>query len=448
MYYNKIIKELKIEKLTYKGFGLGFHDGKAVFVQNSIPDDIVDVQINHKKGDVFFGKIHKFIERSAKRIIPSCEVFGNCGGCDWLHISYQDQIDFKQKIISDLFYKITKNEIEVQETIPSPYPEHYRNKSYLPVSVKKNIPIIGMFARRSHNVIVHNNCVIQPEIFDQLSNSFVDYLKSSKAKIYNEENNTGNIRHFGIRYSFSMNQIIIIIVTKSKKLPFTNLLIKKLTTDFPNIVGIIQNINRKPVNTILGEEDKILFGQSYFYEEIDNKTFKVNYLSFLQVNSGQAIKLYNFIISNVNSGDIVIDAYSGIGTIGIFLSDKVYKVFCVERNENSSLDAIENGKINKISNIKFITGKVEEKIPSLCKKNTIDTIIFDPPRRGLEKSIIDTVCSANIHKVIYISCDPATQVRDVKHFICNGYVIKKIQPFDMFPQTYHIENVVILERSE
>ena len=442
----RIIPNIQIEKLVFKGYGLGFENFRPVFVLNAVPGDILDVKIINQKKDVLFGQIHRIIKSSKFRIKPECDVFGKCGGCDWLNISYQEQLRFKQVIITEIFHKIQRGKID--QIISSPNQFYYRNKSFLPLAELNNEPIIGMFERNSHRVISHHKCFIQPEIFDQISSQFLVYIKQSKASIYNEIAGKGTIRHLGFRISQATSEILVIIVTRSSKLPFTKQLVRTLTGKFPQITGIIQNINPARGNKILGNKEKILFGKSFLEDQLGNIKFQINYLSFFQVNNGTAEKMYAYIQDNIKENSNVIDAYSGIGAIGLFISQKAKKVFCVENNEQAVLDAEYNARRNNIRNCKFFKSDVEKKVSEFCDKKKINTIIFDPPRKGLKERIIKTVSKNKIEKVIYVSCNPSTQVRDVVKFIENGYQIEKIQPFDMFPQTYHIENVIILERDK
>lgn len=437
----KNIKNIKIEKLVYKGFGLGFKDSNPIFVFNSVPGDIVDVKIIHKKGNALFGEICELKERSEFRIEPECKVFGTCGGCDWQCIPYEKQLEYKQIIIEEIFRNIPEEKIRT--IVASGKDRYYRNKSFFPISEKNNEPVIGMFERRSHKVVPHLKCFIHPPVFDEVIKVFRNYLTASKIKIYNETNGKGTARYLGIRHSKNTNEMMIIFVTKTRKIPFSNQLVRALTTSFPNIVGIVQNINSNPTNVILGNEDKILFGKNNLIEKIGSSRYKLNYQSFFQVNTTVAEKMYEFVKEHIPANSNVLDAYCGVGSIGIYIAGKAGKVIGIENNGNAVIDARFNAELNNASNCDFITGDVEDKILEICEN--IDTIIFDPPRKGLNKEIIEKIPD-NIKKIIYISCDPSTQVRDVNRLMEKGFKIKLIQPFDMFPQTYHIENGIVLER--
>ncbi len=438
----KTIKELKIEKLVYKGLGLGFENSNPVFVSNSVPGDVLDVQVISTRRQVSFAKIVDIIKESPKRIEADCEVFGKCGGCDWLNISYDDQLKYKQEIVEEIFQNI---EIEKINKIIASGKEPYRNKSFFPVAKRDGKPLTGMFESRSHNVVPHKSCKLQPALFDDICDKVISYIEASKMQVYNERNHAGNIRHIGIRYASGTNEIIVILVTRNRKIPFSKQLERILLEAYPNIVGIIQNINPEKTNVILGDDEKILFGRDFIYEQIGKNKFKLNYKSFFQVNTMQAEKMYDFVNKSISEESNVIDAYCGVGSIGLYLADKAAKVIGIENNVKAVQNAKENTKLNQIDNCEFVAGYVETELPKILKNNKIDIIIFDPPRKGLEQRIIDNIPS-DIKKIIYISCDPMTQVRDVKLMMENGFVPKEMQPLDMFPHTFHIENIVILEK--
>lgn len=438
-----IINKLKIEKLVYKGLGLGFHNSNPVFVSYAVPNDVVDVKVISRRRKVTFGKIEKIIEPSVARLKPDCDVFGNCGGCDWLNISYNKQLVYKQAIIEEIFSQIEIGQIN---KINSTGPEPYRNKSFFPVAKQNGKPVAGMFASRSHDVIPHKNCKLQPAFIDEITRSILSYAEASKMKIYNEKEHAGNLRHIGVRYSAQTNEVIVILVTKTRKLPFSNQLVRVLLKDFPNIVGIIQNINKHKTNVILGSEEKVIYGRNFLNEQLGNIRYKLNYRSFFQVNAKQALEMYSFVKNNIVENSRIVDAYCGVGSIGLFLADKTAVVIGIENNVDAVKNAEENAAVNELENCKFIAGNVDSELTKIIRSKNIDTIIFDPPRKGLEQKIIEDL-NDNIKKIIYISCDPMTQVRDVKLMINKGFKPILMQPFDMFPHTYHIENVMILQRS-
>ncbi|HPM02253.1 MAG TPA: 23S rRNA (uracil(1939)-C(5))-methyltransferase RlmD, partial [Candidatus Cloacimonadota bacterium] len=261
-----------------------------------------------------------------------------------------------------------------------------------------------------------------------------------------EKSFSGNLRHIGVRSNHDHTEILLILVTKNRKLPFTNLLLRQIQENFPQVCGIIQNIQPHNSNVILGQEDKLLFGRYYLNEKLNHLSFKIHYKAFFQVNLPQANAMYQLIRSLSGTGKVVLDAYSGTGTIGISLADIHQEIICVESNPEASENARENANINSIRNISFIQGEVERVLPDLMRDKQIDLIVFDPPRKGLDDKIIDLIASLNIPEVIYMSCNPSTQCRDLIRFLKQGYQTSQIIPFDMFPHTWHIESLCLLKR--
>ncbi len=433
------VKNLLIEKLTYKGFGLAHKDGKTFFIYNGVPGDAVDIRSVHKKNKVIFGVIENYVRHADFKINPGCDVFGKCGACNWANLPYEYQLKAKNLIMKD-FYKEKINPI-----IASPEIDFYRNKSFLPVSGTVSEPKIGMFAPLSHKVTEHKNCRLQPALFDDIAEEFKEYIKKSKASPYNETEQTGNLRHLGIRQA-SNGDILVILVTKSRKLPFSKILVDNLREKFPQITGIVQNINPSGGNRILGEKDKILFGSEYLSESLFEYKIKVHYQAFLQINYKQMLQMYDFTAKIIPKNSIVADAFSGSGTIGLSLAKHHKKIFCIEENKFAHLDAINNASLNKVENMFFINDLTENALPELTAKENPDAIIFDPPRKGVDGECLHKIAKHKIPLIVYISCDPSTQARDVKILKEYGYKIDLIQPFDMFPHTYHTENIVLLKK--
>lgn len=439
----KIIKDILIEKLAYKGYGLGFNDSNPVFVTNAVPGDNLDVEISNQKKNVLFGIISQINSKSEYRIEPYCEAFGDCGGCDWLNIKYDFQLQQKQQIVQEIFRNIS---VEKNESIfASPSQKDYRNKSFFPIGLKDDKPVIGMFARKSHELVTHKKCALFPDFVDDILKLTTNYLSAAKVAIYDEKTGKGTVRHLGIRYSQATGEIIVILVTKNRKIPFSNQFVRVLKEAYPDIVGVVQNINPKQTNVILGDDEKILFGREYIFEKMEDLKFKLHYKSFFQINNSVAHEIYKTVKSFINSDDTIIDAYSGIGSIGMYISNKAKEVVCIENSKAATEDAKYNAKLNEINNCSFICDNVERALPEQCREKQIDTIIFDPPRKGLQPEVIAAIPD-NLGKIIYISCDPTTQARDVALLLEKGFKVLFMKSFDMFPQTWHIENLVVLEK--
>ncbi len=439
-----IIDQLKITKLVYQGFGLGFHNSNPIFVYNAVPGDLLKVRIINKNKKAQYAEIEEVLKPGTGRIEPACEVFGKCGGCDWLNISYAIQLENKEAIVREIFRNYPED-VFLPVTGSAVF-NHYRNKSFMPVGKAEGEALFGIFGKKSHQIIPHNSCKLHPAVFDILGRDILLHIKQANVKVYNELTRQGNLRHIGFRYSFKTDEILVILVTRTSRLAFTKQLIGLLLKSYPDITGIIQNVNPDPVNRILGSKTKVLYGKSWLQDSLGKIEFRINYDSFFQVNPFTMKALYDHLKANLNKGSRVLDAYSGIGSIALYIADLAARVIAVEENQAAVKDGEFNARLNKIENVDFICGKVEDNIKSICNSNEIDTIVFDPPRKGLEKSVIEVVLASGIPEIIYVSCNPATQLRDIELFTASGFKVTSIKPFDMFPHTYHIENVVILKR--
>jgi 23S rRNA (uracil1939-C5)-methyltransferase len=466
-----IIHYLSIEKVAMHGYGIGYHEGKTVFVPFTMPGDCVNVQIRIEKSKVIFGTVLEYIDASELGIIPACDAFGGehpCGGCDWLMAPYRTQVYWKTELIKEVFGQLGCAEL-VGKTVGSPQTQFYRNKSFLPVGMVSETPdrmqgdeyppaqqmdiyaakqkqiSFGMFERYSHSVIPHRQCLLQPPVMDAILNEIMAFAHTVKLEAYDEASHNGVLRHVGIRTNQAGDEIVIILVTRTARFPFTNQLVRNLTTSFPAIVGIIQNINRNVGNVIMGTEDKLLYGTAYLHESIGQTRYRIHYQSFFQINAGTTALLYKHLLSCLSPEDCVLDAYCGIGSIGLFIAPAVKHVVGIEEFAPAIADAEYNQHLNGISNAVFQIGKVEDILPAMMEQHSFTTVILDPPRKGVERSALEALVKHQIPQIIYVSCNPMTVARDIRILLENGYTVCDIQPFDMFPQTWHIETVVRLQ---
>ena len=453
-----IIKKNEVYKteiidLTSDGQGIGKIDSFMIFIEGVIPGDIVETKIIKTNKTYGYGKLLKIIIPSINRIPPKCKVFDKCGGCSLQYMDYNAQLKHKKKIVTDCLERIGGfkdiNNI-IAETLGMDNPYNYRNKAQFPVkkNTLRNSVDIGFFSKRSHDIINLNTCNISHEINDKIINIFRDFINKNISKFppYDEINHTGLIRHIFTRVGFYTGEIMVCIVINSGNFPDCKELIAELLK-IKGMTSIMLNINKNKTNVILGDKNKILWGQDYITDYICDKKFKISVNSFYQINPIQTEKLYRKAIefAEVDKDDICIDAYCGIGTISIIISEYVKKVYGIEIISQAVNDAVENAKINNIKNAEFITGKSEEIIPELINSGVkIDLIIVDPPRKGCDIKLIDSIIKSKIKKVIYISCDPATLARDLKLLTQNAYKLRKVQPVDMFPHTMHVECIAEL----
>lgn len=377
-------------------------------------------------------------------------------GCNLRHIEYNETLKMKQNAVQNLVNKTLNEKIKVDETIGMENPTHYRNKAQFPVGLnKENKPILGVFANRSHEIIQIDNCFIQNEAAQILAKEIIEFISQNNIKVYSEKTGSGFLRHIVIKIGFKTKEVMCILVNNGETLPKEKELVNKIKKAFETnealskyiLKTIVKNINNKNTNVILGNKNIVLFGDGYIYDKLGKYTFKISPMSFYQTNPIQTEILYSKAIefANLTKDETILDLYCGIGTIGIFASEKVKKVYGIEIVEDAVKDAIENAKLNDIKNIEFLCGDVEKTLEEVLNRSGKPDVIFvDPPRRGLDNVTISDILKTNTHKVIYISCNPATMVRDLK-MLEEKYEVKKIQPVDMFPYTSHVECIAVIE---
>lgn len=444
--------EVEIIDNGYNGEGIAKIDGFTVFVPNAIKGEVVKILIVKVLSSHAFGKILEIEKKSKFRQEIDCATYKRCGGCDLRHIKYEQTLKMKQNAVQALVNKTLKNKIEVKETLGMENPFFYRNKAQYPVGVNKDRkPIIGVFANRTHEVIPIKNCLIQNPKSEAIAKFILEFIKEKNISIYNEKTGRGFFRHIVIKVGIKTNEIMCIFVINGKKFPYEDELVEKLKQNYPEIKTIVKNINMKNTNVILGQENINLYGNGYIEDVLGEYKFKISPLSFYQVNPKQAEKLYNLGIemAKVSKEDTVFDLYCGIGTISLFIAKYAKKVYGVEIVEQAIKDAKQNAKINNIENVQFIAGDTKIVLEDLIYKKGIiaDIVIFDPPRKGLDNNSINNILKIKPKKIVYISCNPATLIRDLALFE-KLYEVKTIIPVDLFPFTKHVECVSVLELKE
>lgn len=432
----------------YEGEGIAKIDNFTIFVKGAISGEKVKVLILKVNSSYAFAKILEIINPSEYRCNEKCDTYKRCGGCDLRHIKYEKTLDIKRGIVQSLVNKTLEEKIEVCNVIGMEYPYNYRNKAQYPVGINKTgSPIYGVYANRTHEIIEINECKIQTKISEEIAKYIIDFIRENKIKVYDEKDNTGVYRHIVVKVGIKTNEVMCIMVVNDRNIKNENKLVNGLIKNFSNIKTIVKNINNQNTNVILGSENIILYGDGYIEDKLGEYTFKISPMSFYQINPIQTEKLYNLAIekAELTNKDTVFDLYCGIGTIGIFASKYVKKVYGIEIIPQAIEDAKDNAKINKIENIDFLVGDVEYALSELIEKRRInpDVVFVDPPRKGLDKNTINNLIKVKAKKIIYISCNPATLVRDLK-LLEDNYEIKSITPIDMFPWTKHTENIAVL----
>ena len=433
----------------FEGEGIAKIDSFTIFIPNAIKGEKIKILIVKVLSSHAFGKIIEIIEKSKHRIEEDCDTYKRCGGCNLRHIDYEETLNMKQNMVQNLVNKTLKTKIEVNKTWGMGNPYNYRNKLQYPVGIDKNgEPILGVFANRSHEIIPVSDCMIQHKKANQIAKYIIDVIKKYKLSIYNEETQEGLLRHIVIKTGFRSNQFMVIFVINGDFLPFAKDIAQDLKGACHGIESIIVNINKKNTNVILGDKNINILGNGYIRDNLGEYYFRISALSFYQVNPVQAEALYNIAIENagITKKDIVFDLYCGIGTISLFASEYAKKVYSIEIVEQAIEDAKWNAEFNKVQNTEFIAGDAEKVLTDLIENKKIipDVVIVDPPRRGLDNTTINNILKIKPKKVVYISCNPATLMRDLS-LLEEKYKIKMMQPVDMFPWTSHVECVAVLE---
>ena len=431
-----------------EGEGIAKIDNFTIFIPGAIKGEKIKILIVKVLSSHAFGKIIEIIEKSKYRIDNDCSTYKRCGGCNLRHIKYEETLKIKQNAVQSLVNKTLKSKIQVQETLGMEKPYHYRNKAQYPVGLdKNNKPQIGVFANRTHEIIPIKKCYIQHPKSEQIAKSIFEFWNKNIKSIYNETTGRGLLRHIVIKIGFKTNEIMCILVTNGKKIPKEKELISFIIEEFPEVKTIVKNINTKNTNVILGKENINIYGEGYITDILGDYTFKISPLSFYQVNPVQAEKLYNIGVESagITKNDVVFDLYCGIGTISLFMAKYAKKVYGIEIVEEAIIAAKENAKRNNVNNTCFYAGDVEIVLDDLINKDEIipDIVMVDPPRKGLDNKSINNILKIRPKKLIYISCNPATLVRDLSLFE-DVYDINMIKPVDMFPFTSNVECCSVL----
>lgn len=446
---------VNIEKLSNLGFGIAKHEGLIIFVENACPGDKLKIKITKLNKNWANAQIVEIIEKSPHRVEPYCAMQNICGGCQLQFIDYDYQLQLKKEIIEDALKTIGNLDIEVKNPIQSPENFHYRHKVQYPIAqtkVSKRI-LAGYYKPKSHEIINIKCCPIQPEICDNIiefiRNSAFDYGISG----YDEKKHSGDLRHVVLRISAATGKVLVTLVVNSTKM-FERLddFAKNIYDKFKEVSGVCVNFNSKKTNVILGENTELIAGKDFIKERILDKTFRIGPKTFFQINPKSAENIFAFVKEYINNNfenSTVLDAYAGVTSFGITISDICKKVVSVEENKEAVDLAAETIELNEIKNIELHNMETQKFLEKeiKTKKRKFDVIILDPPRKGCTEGCLESVLQLSKNKIIYVSCNPATLARDLKYLTSNGAKVEFIQPFDMFCHTYHIESVAIIDVS-
>ena len=431
-----------------EGEGIAKINNFTVFIPGAMKEEKVKIVIVKVNTSHAFGKVLEIITPSKARQDTDCTTYQRCGGCNLRHMKYKETLELKKNMVQNLVDKSLKTKLIVKDTIGMEKPYHYRNKAQYPVGYNKNGEMVtGVYAKRSHEIIEINACSIQMPISEQIAKFILQWIKENGISAYNEKTGNGQLRHIIVKIGLHTGEVMCILVTNEKDLPNETKLVEALKQKFPEIKTIVKNINNKNTNVILGNKNYILYGNGYIQDKLGEFVFTISPLSFYQINPVQTEILYNLAIqkADLQKEDIVLDLYCGIGTIGIFASPHVKQVYGIEVVEQAIGDAKENAKINKIQNIQFYCGDVEKMLEKVIQKEKMapNVVFVDPPRKGLDEVTIRNIRKRKPERLIYISCNPATLMRDLKQ-LEEEYDIRELQPVDMFPFTSHVECCSVL----
>ena len=429
------------------GQGLCKVQGKIISVANFLPKESGLLEIDESRKYNKY-KLIKLFKASPDRVDEKCDIYDKCGSCHLLHMNYNNQMKYKSDYVSDCLKK-EKIDWKIDSEIRADNKEGYRNKMQVAFKQKDNEVIYGFYEEESHRIIPLKYCKVHSKRQNEIAKSFLEIMKQMKIMPYNEDKRTGVIRFLMIREAAVTKEILVTIVTNSEIFPGRSDFIKRLRNKCPYITSIVQNINKRKTSIILGDEEKVLYGPGYINEVLCGINFKISSKTFFQINHEQTEKLYNKIVeyADLKGKEIVIDAYCGVGTIGMLLSKNAKEVYGVELNKQSVINARQNAYENKIKNIKFVCDDATEYLYNLSKeKVNVDLIVMDPPRSGSTEKFLDALKKVNPKKIIYVSCEAKTLARDLKYFFDKNckYEINNKSIVDMFVGTYHIETIVSL----
>lgn len=442
--------QIDIIGLTHDGEGVGRIGKMVVFVPQAISGDLVIAKVISVKKTYARALINQMIKSSSDRIEPSCSLVKQCGGCQLAHLQYDKQLYWKQQHVSEALKRIGKIKANVLPIIGMENPTAYRNKAQIPVAFQNQELVMGFYQKRSHNIVDLEYCQIQHPLISKAVQVMKRILVELGIAPYDEQNHTGVLRHVVIRVSFSEKALMILMVTRTRKIPQLNELISRLRHEIPELESIMQNVNPAVTNVIYGSETRLLWGKPYLIDEIGKLKFVISACSFFQVNPIQTKILYDVVKKAVflTGKETVWDLYCGIGTIGLYLAENAGQLIGVEIIPEAVEDARLNAKCNGIEHAVFYLGKAEVIAPKLVRQGLRpDVIIVDPPRKGCELSLLQTISQVKPAQIVYVSCNPATLARDLEILNTMGYAIDMVQPVDVFPQTYHIETIALLQRA-
>ena len=442
---NQIIKGQCID-LSSEGKGVVKYHNDIVFVDGLFPNEEADIEILYHRAGVYFGKVRKLYKLSKERIQPRCKICTSCGGCQYQQLDYKAQLKYKTKRVKEALTRIAHIKADVLPCLGAEHPYNYRNKIQVPfVKDRKGVVKFGFYKENTHIIMPIKECAIEDKKAAPILWDVKLLLEEMNIPTYNEDSGKGILRYVLIRTSYHYDELMVVLVTTQMNFPGQRNFVNELVNRHPKITTVVENVNSRHTNVILGNQEKVLYGPGHIKDDILGLTFEISASSFFQINPEQVEKLYASALNLIdfNKKEVVLDAYSGVGTIGLIAARNAKKVISVEINKSAHKNAIENAKRNNIDNIEFYCADAGEFISKY--DGGIDVLIMDPPRSGSDETFLSTVLSKGIKKIVYVSCNPETLARDIQ-YLSTMYEVNYVQPVDMFPMTAHVETIVGLYR--
>ena len=445
---NQIIS-MEITGMSHDGNGVGHFDGIAVFVPDSAVDDVLSVRIVKVNRTHCYGRIEQIVTPSPDRISPDCAVSRRCGGCKFRHVSYEAELRYKQEFVQSNLRRIGGFSLEVEPIAPSPQQDGYRNKAQYPVRLQKKELCAGFFAPRTHEVVDCHNCRLQPQKFETILETVLAFVKSYGITIYDETTGKGLLRHVYLRYGQECGETMVCLVVNGDRFPHSDELVKTLLDCDQQIVSIILNMNTQNTNVIMGETTKLLYGKPFITDTLCGVSFDLSPLAFYQVNHDGAQQLYQIAAdyAGLTGREILLDLYCGAGTIGLSMAHRCKQVIGVEIVPEAIQNAISNAAKNGIRNARFFCADAAEAAERLSGEGVRpDVIVLDPPRKGCDAAVLQSVAQMGPDRIVMVSCNSSTMARDCAILRDLGYRMQRCRPVDLFPRTNHVETVVLMSK--
>ncbi len=444
------IYSLDVVSLGHSGEGVGRVEDFTVFVPQALPGEKVKAKIIEVKKNYAKGVLLTVETASPRRTTAKCPIYKSCGGCQLQHLTYEGQLESKRQTVVDAITRIGKLDgVPVHATLGCTKPWYYRNKMQFPVGLADGAVVAGCFAQGTHTIIPTTECTIQHQANNVILQEVQAALHEFGISVYDENTGTGLVRHVLGRVGVATGEVMVVLVTAAKHLPHKEQIIDRLKNRIPGLVSVIQNVNGRKTNVIMGEETQTLWGRDTITDRLGDCSFAISARSFFQVNTTQAAVLYEKALeyADLSGQEVVIDAYCGTGTISLFLAQKAKKVYGIEIVEPAIRDARLNAERNQVENAEFIVGDAVDVLPRLFKEGLRpDVIVVDPPRAGCDRQVLETFVNMKPQRIVYVSCNPSSLARDLAVLNEQGYETQEVQPVDMFPQTFHVEAIVSIQR--